>query len=55
MGAVVHGRHAEEVGEGGEQIDARGQCVLRPWRDAGPLIEDLLDGRIAGKAVLTVD
>jgi NADPH:quinone reductase len=25
------------------------------WRDAGPLIEDLLDGRITGKAVLTVD
>jgi NADPH:quinone reductase-like Zn-dependent oxidoreductase len=25
------------------------------WRDAGPLIEDLLDGRVAGKAVLTVD
>jgi NADPH2:quinone reductase len=25
------------------------------WRDAGPLIKDLLDGRVAGKAVLTVD
>jgi hypothetical protein len=25
------------------------------WRDAAPLLQDLLDRRIAGKAVLTVD
>jgi NADPH:quinone reductase len=38
------------AGRLGAQIDS-----VASWRGAGPLIEDLLDGRIAGKAVLTVD
>jgi NADPH:quinone reductase-like Zn-dependent oxidoreductase len=37
-----------------ERLDAQIDSAAS-WRQAGPLIEDLLDGRIAGKAVLTVD
>ncbi len=36
------------------RLDAQIDSVAS-WRDAGPLIEDLLDRRVAGKAVLTVD
>jgi NADPH2:quinone reductase len=51
-GAQTLARLAALMAEG--RLDAQIDSAAS-WRDAGPLIRDLLDRRIAGKAVLTVD
>ena len=51
-GAAPLARLARLMADG--RLDAQIDSVAS-WRDAGPLIEDLLDRRVAGKAVLTVD
>src|SRR3954469_13035044 len=51
-GSVTLARLASLMAQ--ERLDAQIDSAAS-WRGAGPLIEDLLDGRIAGKAVLTVD
>jgi NADPH:quinone reductase len=51
-GAATLARLAALMADG--RLDAQIDSAAS-WRDAGPLIQDLLDRRIAGKAVLTVD
>jgi NADPH-dependent curcumin reductase CurA len=51
-GAATLSRLAALMAQG--RLDAQIDSVAS-WRGAGPLIEDLLDGRVVGKAVLTVD
>jgi NADPH:quinone reductase-like Zn-dependent oxidoreductase len=51
-GAATLSRLAALMAEG--RLDAQIDRVAS-WRDAAPLLQDLLDRRIAGKAVLTVD
>jgi NADPH2:quinone reductase len=51
-GSATLARLAALIAEG--RLDAQIDRVAS-WREAAPLLQDLLDGRIAGKAVLIVD